>query len=326
VSLLRTALIGCVTAAVLLSAPAARAHVISDRELRVVAQMPPEFVSKTFAAFLPLGAGFVPPNRPLDWQSVAAQCPAGLLLIDAAARGDTALAERAWTALDVAIAQQLPDGNFKRAGAPTDRRRTGGELFGSVVGPSVDELADDAAWLASTHRALIAVMNSRLAERFRARYAAIKPRLQLTADFLEVRRASFLVARANDAPTLLTAAAAFLLADGTFHEPRYASAGEKALAAALELQEPDGSFPVAGRADPASHARALLALHSIAIYFPSAPTEKAAVWAAAWLKAHRRVATRDPHHRLAAAEIEFALRYAAIKPPAPITPATNVQH
>jgi hypothetical protein len=160
----------------------ASAHVVSDRELHVVRQFPAA-TRQELRAVLPDSLGNVAPNRPGAWRNVAYQRPALLLLIDAAARGDSALAERAWRAIDAAFAAQLPGGAFRRDAATT----------------SADSLMEGAAFVSGLCRALIAVMNSPLQEQFRWRYALLRPKLQHAVDWLEAAAPSLRAAHARRA-------------------------------------------------------------------------------------------------------------------------------
>ena len=295
--------LGAVTA--LAVATAARAHVVSDRELKVVQQFPPGAVRQELRASLPDSAGNVAPNRPGAWRSVAYQRPALLLLVDAAARGDSVVAERAWRAIDRAFDAQVPGGGFRRSAATS----------------SADSLMEGAAFVSGLGRALIAVMNSPLQERFRWRYSLLRPKLQHSVDWLEAAAPSLRAAYARRSGLLLVQASAFLLADGTYHDERCGRAGQAALAAALDLQTGDGLFPSNGAANRSEHALGLEALQSIAIYFPSPTLERAAAKAAAWLRAHPGTVSRGATHawtEVPAGEVAFALRYATIKPPPPL--------
>jgi hypothetical protein len=185
-----------------LAAPAA-AHVVSDRELAVVAQFPAGFAGRTLMALVPDSLGYVAPNRAGSWRDVGYQRGAMLVLVDAAARADTVAAERAWRAIDVAFAHQHPPGGF-------DTRATLG-----VGDSTAAAMADEAAWLAGVCRGFVAVMNSRLQDRFRWRYALLKPKLQRSVDHLERHHDELLAAHARHPDALLAIAAAFLLADGT---------------------------------------------------------------------------------------------------------------
>jgi len=290
-------------------APIAGAHVVSDRELKLIAQLPPGFGLRALASSLPDSFGCVAPNRSGHWLGIGCQRPCLLLLLDAAARGDSALAERAWLALDAGFARQRPEGSFQRDGHDPDRGA---------------ELMDETAWLAGTCRAWIAIMNSPLQDRFRLRYALFKPKAQRAADFLESRADSLLGMNARSGGALLIVAAAFLLADGTYHDERYGRVGQAALAAALATQSPAGLFPIDGSADVERHALGLEALQSIVIYFPSPSLERAETRATMWLRGHagrgmsRSMTRRVGGPRVAPGEVDFILRYATITPPPPL--------
>jgi hypothetical protein len=312
--------------AALLNPVPARAHVVSDRDLQVVARLPAAAI-RGLALQAPDSGGFVRPNRPGAWRGVGFQRGALLLLVDAAARADTTRAERCWQALELAFAHQLPEGGFR---GPAPAAGAGDPGAGA-------ELDDEPAWLAAACRALIAVMNSPLQDRFRFRYALLKPKLQRSVDAFERRSEAFRLRHADRPALLLTAAAAMLLADGIYHDQRYGRAGQQALVEALALQRKDGLFPSAGRPGAAEHALGLGALQSVAIYFPSPTLERSAERARAWLSrnARSRPAGRPAARPASAAgpaagrfepivipgEIEFVLRYGAIRPPAPV-PAT----
>jgi hypothetical protein len=300
---LRAAALIAVTAVAF--AGTASAHVVSDRELRVVRQFPAAAIRQELRAYLPDSLGNVAPNRPGAWRNVAYQRPALLLLIDASGRGDSVLAERAWRAIDGAFAAQLPGGAFRRDAATT----------------SADSLMEGAAFVSGLCRALIAVMNGPLQERFRWRYSLLRPKLQHAVDWLEAAAPSLRAAHARRAGLLLVQASAFLLADGTYHEERYGRAGQAALSAALELQHGDGLLPSNGAANRSEHALGLEALQSIAIYFPSPTLERAGAKGASWLRAHPAPAshsTATSWTQPPAGEIAFTLRYATIKPPPPL--------
>jgi hypothetical protein len=293
------------TATALLCSPAA-AHVVSDRELQVFARFPSRFVERAMKDATPDDGGCVAPNRAGAWRDVVFQRPATLLLIDAAARGDSTSAERAWKALDQGFAAQIPSGDFRRRGAPRD------------------SLLRDAAWVAAVCRGWIAVMNGPFQDRFRWRYALMKPKLERTVDFLEARSSSLIASCAGRPAALLVVAAAFLLADGTYHDERYGRVGQEALSGALARARSSDSCSFA--ADPSEHALGLEALQSIAIYFPSPTLERTAAVAARWLKPRSqprpRRASRDGERwdHASTGEIELILRYATIPPPPPLAP------
>src|SRR5262245_55344169 len=133
------------------NATRARAHVVSVRELRVVAVMPADTAARWLAPCVPDTAGRVAPSRPDHAIDLGRQRRAALPLIVAAARADTAAAERAWRALEVGFA----------ATRTADSIGLGG--FAVAADPSA--LLDQTAWAGSSCRAFIAVMNSGLQDR-----------------------------------------------------------------------------------------------------------------------------------------------------------------
>jgi hypothetical protein len=292
---------------------AAAAHIVSDRDLRVFAQLPSGFAAQAFAAFTPDSLGYVRPNATGAWANIIHQRPAMLLLVDAVAHSDTVAAERAWSAIDRAWFEQRGDGGYDRAGAvAADTSVTGSELRG------------EAAWMAALARAQIATTNSAIASRFMWRHALLLPKFKHTMEYLEARQADLLAADSSDAGGLLVTAAAFLLAEGMFHDVRYGRIGHQALTRALTLQRSDGLLPCLGREDLAHHAIGLESLQSIAIYFPSVTLDEASRRAAEWLRTHTRTSdlkrladepARVNSWKVGVGEIEFVLKYAAIKPP-----------
>ena len=287
-------------AAVMAAAGPATAHVVSDRDIRVVAQIPSDWAAKAASAVIIDSAGCALPNRSGGWRHVGHQRGAMLVLVDASARADSIKAERAWTALDAAFAQQVQDGSF-RVGDP-------------AIGRAADA-ALTAEWLAGASRALVAVMNGPLQKRFRIRYALMKPKLQRALDHQLTRHDELMTARGGDAAAMFAEASAFLLADGIYHDERYGRAGQQALARALTLQRKDGAYLTDGKAEPQWHARALIMLQGVVIYFPSPTLERSAERAARWLRTKSRGRAAPGQ---AMDEVGFAIHYAAIRPPAPL--------
>lgn len=294
--------------ALLLVASAAHAHVVSDRDLKVIRGFPSASFTEEWRASLPDSAGYVAPNRSGKWSSVAHQRGAMRLVLDAAARDDTAGVERVWSALDAAWVQQIPGGSFRRS-------------------EGVDEGIANALWVGASSRAVIGVMNSKVAGSFRWRWALMRPKLQNAVDFLEARGDSLLRLHDRDGCALLVLSAAFLLADGTYHDERYGRLGQAALARALELQKSDGSFPSNGTVNVARNALALESLQTLAIYFPLSTLDRAAARSTKWMthkgRGAREFSGGSGWPPVTRREIEFALAYARIPPPPPMPSVTH---
>ena len=224
------------------AAPTASSHVVSDREVRLLRDLPAGLVMRAAAADTPDAMGLAAPNR-APWRDVYHQHGALLLLMDAAARGDTAQAEMAWKAVDAAFVRQTPAGDFEPGPPPSRESRL---LHMSGV----------AVWLAELCRAEVVVMNSPLQDRFRWRVALMLPKLRRSIDWLAASAGDLWQLHAGRPDLLLADAQAFLLADGIFHEPRLNQLGQRSLVAALKAQGSNGAFQRGGDPPTACQARA----------------------------------------------------------------------
>lgn len=242
----------------------ARAHVVSDLEVGVLVKLPPGMLAHLAAADAPDATGAVGENR-VHWRHVSAQAPALRLLADATARRDSLAAERAWRAIDLAFAHQVPGGGFGHAPfTPTAAYRD-----------SLDEILGTARWAAATCRAFVVVMNGPMQNSFRLRYVLTLRKLEATMHWLESRAPELEIAHTRHGPELLVLAQTFLLGDGTFHVESFGRIGQRALQKALALQRKDGAFPRDAEASLDAQAGALESLESVAQYFPSPMLERA---------------------------------------------------
>lgn len=254
-----------VIAAICIGPGSARAHIVSDREVLILLGMPKGIVADLVEP--PDGDGDAGPNR-AGWDRVDHQTDALLILIDACARSDSALAEAAWKGIDAAFLHQRPAGDYETARAESRL-----------------EQLKTAWWIAQLCRAEIVVTNSPLQKRFQWRVALMRPKLRRSVDWLVAAGDELLLLHAAHPELLLVDAQAYLLADGIYHEPRFAELGQRALADALRGQRKDGAF-VSDARDVGGQARAVVGLLEIAIYFPMPMLEEKADRGALWLARH----------------------------------------
>ena len=250
----------------------ARAHVVSDLEVGVLTKLPPGMLAHLAVADAPDGTGAVGENRE-HWRHVGSQAPALRLLADASARRDSLAAERAWRAIDLAFAHQVPGGGFQHAPFTP----------GAAYRDSLTEMLGTAAWAAATCRAFVVVMNGPMQNAFRLRYVLTLRKLEATMHWLEGHVPELEVAHARHGPELLVIAQAFLLGDGTFHVESFGRIGQRTLQKALALQRKDGAFPHDADVTLDAQAGALESLESVAQYFPSPMLERATDLVAGWV-------------------------------------------
>lgn len=251
--------------------PAALAHVVSDREVKLLRDLPAGLVATAAREDRPDSSGLTAPNRPA-WREVYHQHGALFLLIDAASRADSAGAEVAWKAIDAAFIQQMPSGDFVAAGGADSTARLGGV----------------AVWIAELCRAEVALMNGPLQDRFRWRLTLLLPKLRRSVDFLAAQAEPLFRLHRDRPDLLLVDAQAFLLADGIYHEPVLGLQGQRFLTTALALQQSNGAFAPRGAPPLGVQARALSSLVEITLYFPAPSLEKASLRGAQWLERRMR--------------------------------------
>lgn len=248
-------------AASLLIPAAASAHITSDREVQVLRGLSDSLVTHLRLEDSPDSNGLCGDNRRGGFRA-SYQVPGLRVLADAAARRDSAMAERAWRVIDAALVMQRPGGRFERI----EKRA------------AVDTLLaweDAVAWLAELNRTVAVVMNGPLQNAFRLRWALLRPKLERSMNGL-VAMSPALEARAKRDPVrLFSLAEAFLLADGHYHDPAYGLAGQRALAAALALQRTNGSFAAKSPGRFTSDVRCLDAIEALGLYFPAPFLERA---------------------------------------------------
>ncbi len=280
---------------VALLAPAAAAHVVSDKEIALLRALPPTLVRDLRVAGLPDTVTGQCPGNHMGWQHIAFQRGALLVLASAASKTDTVHAEQAWRSLDAALRSQSPDGLFARG---DDARAPEGDAMATVD------------WAGETCRALVVVTNGPLRKRFQFRYSLLLPKLERVVRALEPGAAARDSVNARDAAALLAHAQLFLLADGIYHDPAFGRAGQRAVSAARALQRADGAFLVRGA--PASLARQALCLQrlqSITQYFPAPSLEASLARGGTWLA---RAAMRAPRRLGASDRREIALALALV--------------
>lgn len=251
--------LGVTCAASLADGTVARAHVVSDRELVTLRAIPAGRVATLLADDVPDTSGLAGGNRPA-WRNAGLQAASLSLLAEASVRNDTLMARWAWRGVERAFAQQTPEGRFMPAS----------DAAGRALSAAAERRATS-TWAGATCRAFVAFSNGPLVDRFRLLYVTGLPKLHRTV--------LWLAATAPVSYTGLDALAdaqTFLLADGLYHEEPLGRAGQKALAAALAAQRPDGSFEPPGPRDVVGEARGMQCLQAVTQYF-TAPSLEAAL-------------------------------------------------
>jgi hypothetical protein len=268
VSTLRTALS---FGALLLASTALAGPVPGARlQLELLRAMPSEVLAGITKGGAPDGHGMVGHNQQ-RWMGAQYQRSAADVLLFAASRGDREMAERAWTAVEVAFAHQEHDGGFASREESKDA-------------PAVlkDVYSDNAFWLAHLSQAILVLRESPLAPAFRDRIDALMPRFR-TAAHLLVGSKEALTKRERKAPNryffdgLACKLSGLLVSDRSLDD-----LGNYFIELALHMQHPSGFFVEQGGADTSYNAVSIWQLQILDLYFPAPRYDAALSRAIAW--------------------------------------------
>lgn len=239
---------------VLMASPPLRA--VGKTQAQMLAAMPREIIDALAGSGRPDKSGLVGTNRREGWIHAALQRGAMLMLSVGAARGDKAVAEDAWRAIDTAFARQKPEGNFE-SGSFQGRTQSRG-----------DDLSGTAFWLSELCEALLVVRESPLANHFKARIDALLPKIQSAARWLAAGEAELARGDSKAPNRLFFDAKAFGFAALLTHDESLMPVSKRFIAAGLKMQRENGAFDERGGGDTSYQAVNLLKLQVLAMHLP----------------------------------------------------------
>lgn len=225
-------------------------------QAELLAAMPREILDALAGSGRPDKNGLVGTNRREGWIHAALQRGAMLMLAVGAARGDKAVAEDAWRAIDAAFARQKPEGNFE-SGSFQGRTQSRG-----------DDLSGTAFWLSELCEALLVVRESPLADHFKERIDALLPKIKSAAHWLAAGEAELARGDSKAPNRLCFDAKAFGFAGLLTGDESLMPVGERFFEAGLKMQREDGAFDERGGGDTSYQAVSLLKLQVLALRFP----------------------------------------------------------
>jgi hypothetical protein len=230
-----SAALGALAAA---SAPAAPAPPATDYQL--LRRIPPDVIERLTKADFPDASGATEFNRP-QWRNVVYQRRATRLLWAAAVENDAAKERTAWTAIDLALKHQLPDGSYD-ASAP--------------MSPN-----DMSFWLWSLGQALVVLQESPLGPSYAGRIHDLLPVLRRNAQWLmQPARIAALDRKDQGAVNrLISDADAFgIMSRLLGGDAQMQALAEHFAREAQSKQQPDGNLPEHGGFDSSYLAASLL--------------------------------------------------------------------
>jgi hypothetical protein len=238
-------------------------------QLELLRSMPTEVLSSVTKGGHPDRRGMVGHNKP-RWMGAQYQRSAAGVLLFAASRGDREMAERAWTAVEVAFQHQQRDGSFdsrEESGARPERK---------------DVFSDNAFWLAHLCQAVLVLRESPLGPVFHDRIEALAPRIRSAALLLTQSREA-LTRREDGAPNrYFIDGLACGLSGLLLSEKRLMALGDYFVDLGLGKQQPEGFFKEHGGADSSYNAVSIGLLQIYDLYFPDPRHEATLARAVEW--------------------------------------------
>ncbi len=204
--------------------------------LDALRQLPPDVLSAGIPGTAGIVGGLGAENEH-GWENIGSQHWAMEPIQLGALRGDAAMVDRYWPALDTAFAHQQPDGSFDYSS----------DVKGVPQGPA-GQATGAAFFLSDAAEALLTLRSSSLAKRYAVAIDALLPKFRLSLNWLAQPAQIADMAHRDTFATnrLLYDARAFLLGDALATDALAHAAGVQFLDHALAVQNAAGYFPERG--------------------------------------------------------------------------------
>lgn len=266
VKLLLFALLASIAPA-LVAAPAARS------EYELLRRIPADLFQALTSAGEPDAQGFVGAHRKENrWYESGKQRSGCWYLIGAVVAGDEERAEKAWTSIEATFARQVADGGFlstqkpNRSNPPTFEERIETGFF----------------YLQELGHALLVVQESPLADRFRDRIEALRPRVRRACDFIDSGYGSIVGKVGKTTNRLLIAAKAFGLCGVFLDDEKLQNRARALVQIALKQRDEQGVFLEYGGRDSSYNSVSLLMGRVLWLHLPAAGLDEALGQAMTW--------------------------------------------
>lgn len=243
------------------------------REYDVLKAFPPGRLAALHANDMPDTNGFSGGNRTLGrWLEAGPQRGSCRAVIAAVVADDLAAADRAWRGIEVAFEHQREDGGFSATERPNgSSAATGGAAVETAY-----------FFLQELGRAILVIRESPHEAHFRARIAALEPRLRKACDFLAAGEDTILPKSRKAVNRVLIAAKAFGTCGKVLGDERLVRTARTLVTEALRQRDSDGVFIEHGGRDSSYNAVSLLFGQSLALHVPLPELDVAFPAAARW--------------------------------------------
>lgn len=257
----------------LLVLPWVPARAAALREYDVLRAFPTGRLAALSAGDMPDTNGFAGGNRSVGrWIEAGSQRGSCRAVIAAVVADDLERADRAWHGIDVTFEHQREDGGFHAEPRPNGNS--------SATGGAAVETAY--FFLQELGRMILVIRQSPHEAHFRARIAALEPKLRRACDFLVAGEATILPKSRKAVNRVFIAAKAFGTCGLVLHDEAMVATARRLVAEALKQRDDEGVFLEHGGRDSSYNAVSLLFAQVLALHVPMPELDEALVKAARW--------------------------------------------
>lgn len=217
-------------------------------------------------------------KRDGQWYEAGMQRSGCWQLIGAVVAGDVARADAAWKTIETTFEHQVEDGGFLSVRKPGDTHE-----------PTRPERVETAFfYLQELGHAILVVEASPLADHFRERITALKPKMRRACAFIQSGYDGIIEKAGHTANRMFIAAKAFGLCGQILDDEELKKSSRKLVAVALAKRDADGVFIERGGRDTSYNAVSLLMGQVLNLYQHDEKMDDAFARAMAWQRTRIR--------------------------------------
>jgi hypothetical protein len=207
-----------------------------------------------------------------SWLEAGPQRGSCRAVIASVVAGNLPAADAAWRGIEVAFAHQRADGGFEAEIRPNGKSA---RPFGAAVETAF-------FFLQELGRAILVIRESPHEEHFRARIAALEPKIRRACDFISSGYDTIIANSSKAVNRIIIAAKAFGTCGVVLHDDALVATSRKLIAHALTLRDKDGVFIENGGRDSSYNVVSIFFGQVLALHVPLPDFESALPAAVAW--------------------------------------------
>lgn len=252
---------------------AAGATPSAPTEYEILRRIPKERLRALIGMSIPDKQGFIGTNqRAGKWIEAGTQRGSCRVVIYGVVADDLAVADDAWRGIEATFARQREDGGFEAGERPNG---ASAKPFGAAVETSY-------FFLQELGRMVLIIRQSPHEAHFRARLAALEPRMRRAMAFVLSGYDTIIVKSTHSVNRIVIAAKAFGLCGLVLRDEELVAASRRLIAHALKQRDAEGVFIEKGGRDSSYNVVSILFGQVLALHLPIPEFEAALPKAVAW--------------------------------------------